>query len=69
MVGADGTYTAGGETDGVQVAEHTDTAVWFRFHGSEHTFPVFVSEWPHVAHAIDFPESSYGPRFANIADR
>ena len=63
---ANGTYTTDYGTDGVEVTEHTDEAVWFRFHGSDHTFPVTVSEWPHLADAIDFQPEVYGPRFSKI---
>lgn len=64
MVYASGVYNG----EGVEVAEHTEEAVWFRYHNSEHTFPVTPSEWPHLAYAIDFPAGVYGPRYARYTE-
>jgi hypothetical protein len=68
MVYANGTYTTPDGTEGVEVAEHTEEAVWFRYHNSEHTFPVTPSEWPHIAYAIKFDEAVYGPRYARYSE-
>lgn len=66
MVYANGTYTTAYGTEGVEVAEHTDEAVYFRYHNSDDTFRITPSEWPHMADAIRFPVGTWGPRFAHV---
>jgi hypothetical protein len=65
---ANGTYTTADGTEGVEVAEHTEEAVWFRYHNSDYTFPVTPSEWPHLADAISFPVATWGLRYSRIYD-